>query len=197
MTDLTLREFISKLCVTLIPFVLAHAWIMIRSFVRDRFVYSGIELERDSVSKGQTKIKELQEGNWAVNASQVQNFSAIAIAIVLLVVVFVIEKTLNVWSENYMNIVIVIIGASCLTYAFSLQFWNCALDKSPNRAWLLTQRKIATTLQVLGWNGLYLSVILCVSFANTWCGLFLSVIGTVGLIITAELKVPKFTDTDD
>ena len=191
MTEITFQGFVSKLSVTLIPFVLAHAWIIIRSFICDKFIYSGIELEKDGICEGRTEIKDLQEGNWAVNASQVQNFSAITIAIVLLVVVFIIEKILNVWTEDYLKIVIVIVGVSCLMYAFSLQFWNCALERDRSKAWSLAQRKIATTLQVVGWNGLYLSVILCVSLANTWCGLVLSMLGSFGLIITAEVKAKK------
>lgn len=190
MKNITLYQFIAKLSVTFIPFVLAYLWIVIRSLICDMFLYSGIALERDAISKNQVKIIELQNGNWSVNASQVQNFASITVAIVLLVVVFVIEKSLNIWSETYLDIVILIIGVSCLTYTFSLQFWNCALDRSPDKMWLLKQRKTATTLQVVGWNGLYLSVVLCVSFANTWCGTVLSIVGAVGLIITTELKVP-------
>lgn len=194
MQELTSSEFLSKLCVTIIPFVLAYVWIIVRSFIHREFIFSGIALEREAVSDGNTKISELQNGNWAVNTSQVQNFSAITVAIVLLVVVFVIEKKLNIWSEAYLDIIILIIGVSCLANTFALQFWNCALDRAPAETWLLKRRKIATTLQVIGWNGLYLSVILCISYANTWCGMSLSVIGSMGLIITLQLKVPKPLD---
>jgi len=195
MQELTALEFLSKLCVAVIPFVLAYVWITVKSFIRGEFVFSGIALERDAISEGRTKISELQSGNWAVNASQVQNFSAITVAIVLLVVIFVIEKTLNVWSKAYLDIIILVIGISCLVNTFALQFWNCALDRAPAQAWLLARRKIATTLQVIGWNGLYLSVVMCVSYANTWCGMFLSIIGSIGLVVTHELKVPNPRDS--
>ncbi len=191
MTDLTFNEYISKLSVTFIPFLLAQAWIFFRNHNISKFLFSGVELERESVLKNQISIKDLQQNNWATNSSQVQNFSSVTIAIVLLVVVFVIEKHLNIWSKRYLDFVILVIGASSLIYAFSLQFWNCALDKSPDQKWLLFQRKIATTLQVVGWNGLYLCVILCVSYANSVCGLILSIVGSIGLLVTIELKKPK------
>ncbi len=191
MTDLTFGEFISKLSVTFIPFLFALAWLIVRSLNRSISLFSGIELERVNVLKDLSKVKDLQQNTWAINSSQVQNFSAITIAIVLLVVVFVIEKELNIWSDKYLNFVILVIGTSSLLYAFSLQFWNCAIDKYPDPKWLLSQRKIATTLQVIGWNGLYLSVILCVSFASTICGLILSIAGSIGLIATYELKNSK------
>jgi hypothetical protein len=190
MQELTLSEFVSKLCVTLIPFVAAYVWVVIRSFVRASFLFSGVTLERNSVQEGRVQISKLQESTWSVNASQVQNFAAITVAIVLLVVVFVIEKTLNYWSETYLDLIILVVGFSCLADTFSLQFWNCALDKAPNTQWLLSQRRIATALQVIGWNGLYLSVVLCVSYADTFCGTTLSLIGAVGLVFTMELKAP-------
>lgn len=191
MKNLTSAQFFIKLSVVFIPFVTVYIYIIIRSFFKKGFVFSGVLYERDSVLNGQTKISLLQDGNWPANASQVQNFSGISVAIVLLIVVFIIEKTMNIWSETFLNIIILAIGASSLVYAFSLQFWNCALDRSPDKIWLLRQRKIATALQGVGWNGLYLSVILCVSYASTYCGLILSSIGTVGLILTTELKMPK------
>ncbi len=188
MQELTISEFVAKLCVTFIPFIMAYAWVVIRSFIRHGFVFSGIELERRAVEGGLLDIPKLQESTWSANASQVQNFSAISVAIVLLVVVFVVETMLNYWSEQYLDLIILVIGSSCLAETFSLQFWNCALDKAPDTKWLLSRRRIATTLQVVGWNGLYLSVILCVSYADTVCGALLSIAGAIELVLTVELK---------
>ena len=191
MTQISLSDFIIKMCIGFVPLLLAYVWITVRSFTHRGFLLSGISLEKDAVIQGKSDIREFQSNNWPVNASQVQGFSAITVAIVLLVVVFITEKTLSTWSKTYMNVIILIAGGSCLCYAFSLQFWNCALDLVPDLKWLLAQRKIATVLQSTGWHGLYLSVVLSVSFASSWCGLILSLAGAIGLILTMEMKIPK------
>ena len=191
MTQLTIAQFITKLCVAVVPLILAYVWIVAKSASRRRFLFAGISVERDAVAEGEATIHDLQNHNWAANAGQVQGYSAITVAIVLLVVVFIIEKDLNTWSEAYMNIIILVAGISCLAYAFSLQFWNCALDRARARDWLLGQRRAATALQVIGWHGLYVSVVLAVSYANTWCGAFLSAIGALGLAIVMKMKFPK------
>jgi hypothetical protein len=191
MTELTVGQFVVKLSVTLIPLVLVYVWIAGRSAARREFLYAGISVERDAIARHKITISDLQEHNWTVNSNQVQGYSAITVAIVLLVVVFIIEKNLNIWSGAYMNVIILVAGVSCLAYAFSLQFWNCALDRAPAVDWLLAQRKVATVLQVVGWHGLYLSVVLAVSYANTWCGLSLSIAGASGLLVVMQKKVPK------
>lgn len=191
MTELTAGQFVTKLSVTLVPLVLVYAWIAGRSAARREFLYAGISVERDAIAQGKITVSDLQDHNWTVNSNQVQGYSAITVAIVLLVVVFIIEKSLNTWSEAYMNVIILVAGISCLAYAFSLQFWNCALDRAPAVDWLIGQRKIATALQVAGWHGLYLSVVLAVSYANTWCGLFLSIAGASGLLIVMQKKIPR------
>jgi hypothetical protein len=191
MTELTIAEFVTKLCIAIVPLMLVYAWVAAKTATRRQFLFAGVCVERDAVGEGKATVCDLQDHNWAANAGQVQGYSAITVAIVLLVVVFIIEKDLNTWSEAYMNIIILVAGASCLAYAFSLQFWNCALDRARAVSWLLSQRKPATTLQVVGWHRLYLSVILAVSYANTWCGVFLSVIGALGLAAVMKMKFPK------
>jgi hypothetical protein len=188
MKELTQSDFYWKLGVVAIPY-LATLFGALLSFGRSWS--PGLVLERDSIMKGKGKIRELQTSIWAVNASQVQNFTAISVAAVLIVVAYMIEKELNLWYETYLIIVVTVVGASCLSNAFSLQFWYCALDRFPNPEWLLRRRKIATTLQVIGWHGIYLGVVLCVSLADTLCGVLISVAGTCGLLLTMWYKSLK------
>jgi hypothetical protein len=189
--NITQDEFWLKLAVAFGPPLVACLYTLVRTAMRGHFLHAGIEIEKRAILSGKKKITEFQDNNWPANASQVQNYSAITIAIVLLAVVFILEKDLGPWTEKFFRIIIIVVGVSSLLYTFSLQFWNCALDRAPAVEWLLRQRKIATFLQVVGWHGLIFSVILCVSLANTWCGLSLSCVGLIGFVGTIESKVPS------
>ncbi|MCB1162562.1 MAG: hypothetical protein R3C71_14560 [Candidatus Krumholzibacteriia bacterium] len=188
MKEISQHEFFVKLAVVLIPLVYAYLWILIRAAMRREYLLSGIALERMDIERGAKPVAEFQSSNWAVNANQVRGYSATTVAVVMLVVAFLLEKDLSPWTDRYLKLLVVIVGVSSIAYTFSLQFWNCALDRCPEPAWLLRQRRRATVLQVLGWHGLYLSVALCVALAVTWCGLLLSLGGAVGLILTVESK---------
>jgi hypothetical protein len=191
MTEINAIEFFTKLCVTFLPLGLGYLWIVTTTRNGFKGLFAGIDLEKQAILDGRIKIQECQNNNWAVNSRQVQGYSAVTVAAVLLFVAITIQKTLNVWSKAYTDVIILVAGLSSLAYAFSLQYWNCAIDRSPDAKWSLLQRGAATALQSIGWHGLYVSVILAVSYASTLCGLFISLLGMIGLVLIMRMKAPN------
>lgn len=189
MSAMTLREFLIRMGAVAVPALLAFLWVGIRSIHKKGWTFSGVNLESKAIIDGTKSIHDFQDGNWMANVSQVHAFSGTTVSTLLLAVTFVLQLQLDYWRALLIDIIILTVGLSCLLYTFSLQFWNQALDRCPDIRWLLRQRKVATMLQALGWHGLYLSVMLCVSLINFICGIILGIIGSIGIIVIYEYKV--------
>jgi hypothetical protein len=185
MKEFSTYDFFTKLTVVVVPYITAYAYIFLDRKIK---INSGIRAEKKAIYNGDIDIKDCQNGNWTVNSGQVLSYSGFTLATVLLFVVLLADKSYPFWNKVYLDLLMSLAALCCITYATSLQFWNTALDKFPSVNYLLKHRHIATILQALGWNLMYLAVLLAVSFENTILGFILSLVSTITIAMVVKIK---------
>lgn len=191
-STLTALDFTTKLAVVFGPLILAGCYILLYAWHRGPFVYFGVEQEKEAVNseKGQEGIKvaQLQTGPWPTNANLTQGHSGTTVGSLLVVVTLLVQTELDRYREIYLDLIVAIVGFACLFWSLAMQFWNTALDRYAHHERLLKHRKIATSLQVAGWYGLLVSVLMCVALVHTWLGLALATTSAAALCAAYRVK---------
>lgn len=186
---MTFAEFRLKLIITGVAFVLILAYILLRSLFGTRYLYSVIGREAELVREDELDLQMVRNTSWSKNLDEVTTFSSISIAVVLLAVAYLMESELNQWDELYWRVILFVVGASSVSYTLTIQLYNNALSGMPDVEWTLRQRRIGATLQVIGWYGTLISIMLCIMLVDTWLGIILDALAMVSVMWIYEVKL--------
>jgi len=185
------EDFIIKIIINAICFLLIITYIIIRNLRKKDFVYSIINKEKELVLMKKLKLDILQNNSWAKNLDEITSFSSISVAIVLIVVAYLVEKDLPYFKDLYFKIILFIISIGAVSYTLSIQLYNNAISKMPLINWTLKQRKIGATFQVIGWYALIASIMLCIMLVDTYLGTICNLYTVISVIIIYEIKVAE------